>query len=163
MTFPHVRSGAPPPTPHRGHRCNDAGVVGGIEVLPFGFLVFVAGSLLLANAWAVVDAKLAVEAAAREAGRAYVEAPIAADAPGAARQAARQSLAGAGRDPDRMELRANSPALRRCAVVEHEVTYRVPALSVPFVGGFGRGVTVHGRHRDVVDPFAAGIEGNGDC
>jgi hypothetical protein len=45
----------------------------GIEALPFGFLVLVAGSLLLANAWAVVDAKFAASAAAREAVRVYVE------------------------------------------------------------------------------------------
>ena len=44
-----------------------------MEVLPFGFLMFVSVTLLLANAWAVIDAKLAVSAAAREAVRAYVE------------------------------------------------------------------------------------------
>ena len=52
----------------------DCGQVGGIEVLPFGLLVFIVGTLLVANAWAVVDAKLAVTSAAREAVRSYVEA-----------------------------------------------------------------------------------------
>ena len=33
---------------------SDAGMVGGVEALPFGLLVFVVGSLLVANAWAVV-------------------------------------------------------------------------------------------------------------
>ena len=37
----------------------------GIEVLPFGILTFVVGALLVANAWAVIDAKIAVSAAAR--------------------------------------------------------------------------------------------------
>jgi hypothetical protein len=46
---------------------SDAGMVGGIETLPFGLLVFVVGSLLVAQAWAVVDAKLAVDAAASRA------------------------------------------------------------------------------------------------
>jgi hypothetical protein len=32
---------------------SDAGVVGGIEALPFGLLVFVLGATLVANAWAV--------------------------------------------------------------------------------------------------------------
>ena len=45
----------------------DAGMVGGIEVLPFGVLIFVVGSLLVANAWAVVDTKFMVTSAAREA------------------------------------------------------------------------------------------------
>ena len=56
-------------------RCADErGAVGGIEVLPLGMLVLVVGTLLVVNAWAVVDAKLAASAAAREAARAYVEA-----------------------------------------------------------------------------------------
>ena len=39
----------------RSARCRgDAGQVGGIEALPFGLLVFVVGTLLIANAWAVV-------------------------------------------------------------------------------------------------------------
>ena len=55
-------------------RCRgDAGQVGGIEALPFGLLVFVVGSLLIANAWAVVDAKFATDAAARQAVRTFVE------------------------------------------------------------------------------------------
>ena len=153
---------------HHHHRTSiisagERGVVGGVEVLPFGFLVFVVGTLLLVNAWAVVDAKLTVESAAREAGRAYVEAGDAGMAPAAARRSAREVVAGAGRDPDRLVLRDNHPAYVRCAVVTHEVTYRVPSLTLPFVGGFGRGFTVHGRHRDVIDPFASGLDGNGDC
>ena len=53
-------------------------------MLPFGVLIFVVGSLLIANAWAVVDAKLATTAAAREAARAYVESGSAAAGAGAA-------------------------------------------------------------------------------
>ncbi len=37
----------------------DAGQVGGFEAIPFGVLVFVLGALLITNAWAVIDAKLA--------------------------------------------------------------------------------------------------------
>jgi len=141
----------------------ERGVIGGVEVLPFGFLVFVVGTLLLVNAWAVVDAKLTVQAAAREAGRSYVEAGDPATASGAASQAAREVMTGAGRNASRLVLRDNRPAYRRCEVVEHEATYVVPALVLPFVGGFGRGITVHGRHRDVIDPFASGLEGAGGC
>ena len=55
------------------HR-DERGQAGGVEALPFGLLIFVVGALLVASAWVVVDAKLAVVSAAREAARTYVEA-----------------------------------------------------------------------------------------
>src|SRR5919202_3284931 len=75
-------------------RRDEAGQLAGGEALPFGVLVFVFGVLLIANAWAVVDAKLAVSAAAREATRAYVEAPPGGDAMAAADAAAREAVDG---------------------------------------------------------------------
>ncbi len=137
--------------------------MGGLEVLPFGLLVFVVGTLLVANAWAVVDAKLTVEAAAREAGRAYTESPDPATARTRAEAAARSSVEGSGRDPDRLVLRDDGPSWQRCAVVTHEASYRLPAVSLPFVGGFGRGITVRGRHRELLDPYRSGLGGPGDC
>ena len=67
---------------------DDHGQVAGIEVLPFGLLTFVVGMLLVANAWGVVDAKMATTSAAREAVRAYVEASDADAAVAAADEAA---------------------------------------------------------------------------
>src|SRR2546423_9148630 len=52
---------------------DDRGQIAGIEAVPFGILLFVVGSLLIANAWAVIDVKMAVTSAAREAARTYVE------------------------------------------------------------------------------------------
>ena len=52
----------------------ERGAIAGIEALSFGMLLFVAGTLFIANIWAVIDAKLAVTSAAREATRAFVEA-----------------------------------------------------------------------------------------
>lgn len=143
-------------------RGRERGVVGGIEVLPFGLLIFVGGALLIANAWAVVDAKLTVEASAREAGRAYAEAPDAAAAARAADDAARDVVADAGRDPVRLDLERRGQ-FERCQVVEHTASYRVPAVTIPFIGGFGQGTTVVGRHREVVDPFRAGLGASGGC
>ena len=81
--------------PRRGR--GEAGQVGGIEAVPFGLLVLVVGVLLLAHAWAVVDAKFVTTSAAREATRAFVEAPSEAqgaiDASGAGADAASMSLA----------------------------------------------------------------------
>lgn len=161
----HARSRPVPsaPTGDGVGRRRDEGVVGGVEVLPFGLLVFVVGILIVANAWAVVDAKLAVDSAAREAGRAYAEAPDAESARVAAQEAGRTAVAGAGRDPARLRLRDDGAPFERCAVVEHEATYRLPGVTIPIVGGWGSGVTVHGRHRDVIDPFASGLEGDGEC
>lgn len=133
---------------------DERGVVGGVEVLPFGFLIFVAFSLVIANAWAVLDAKLAVEAAAREAGRAYVEAHDPDQAHAAADSAARSAVAGAGRDPDRLSVGFQGGPYERCEVVEHFTSYQVAAVRIPFIGSFGSGFTVSGHQRSVVDPFA---------
>ena len=108
--------------PRRGER----GQIGGIEVLPFGVLIFVAGSLLLANAWAVIDAKLAATAAAREATRAYVEAPDQATAEAAAFRAANDTIAGHGRDPHQLRLNNNDPTFVRCARVVYEAALHRP-------------------------------------
>lgn len=142
---------------------DERGMVGGVEVLPFGFLIFVAFALVIANAWAVVDAKLAVESAAREAGRAYVEAHDAATAGTAADRAARGAVAGAGRDPSRLTLQISGGPYERCAVVEHTASYDVASLTVPFIGSFGSGITVTGRHRSIIDPFASGLGRTNSC
>lgn len=137
-----------------------------MEALPFGLLIFVAGSLLAASAWAVVDVKLAVEAAAREAARAYVEAPDASSAPEAARRRARETIAGHGRDADRVAVEVDHPDGRpwaRCVRVVVTATYPVPAITVPWVGGWGDGLDVTSSHSEVIDPYRAGLAGEAAC
>ncbi|HEX4904817.1 MAG TPA: hypothetical protein VFU93_05165 [Acidimicrobiales bacterium] len=140
---------------------NERGAVGGFEVLPFGLLVFVAGTLLLTNAWAVIDGKLAASAAAREATRAFVEST--GDAESAALAAATSAIEGHGRDPERMELTWDvGPDLRRCSVNTIVVRYRVPTFTVPFIGAFGSGVIeTTGRHTEIVDPYRSGLDLDG--
>lgn len=138
-------------------REEDAGVVAGWEALPFGFLVFVVGALVAANAWAVVDAKMAVTAAARQGARAFVEAADAASARPAAVQAAGAALAAHGRQPAGEVAVAGS--FRRCATVTVTVGHTVPAIVLPWVGGFGDGVTTRASHAEVVDPLRSGVEG----
>jgi Flp pilus assembly protein TadG len=142
----------------------ERGQVGGIEVLAFGFLVLVAGTLLMVNAWAVVDAKFAVTAAAREAARAYVEAPDETTALGAAEQRAREALLAHGRDDvSRTAVTITSPdGHGRCHPVAVTVTYEVPALSVPFIGGFGDALTASATHVELVDPYRDGLP-EGSC
>ena len=139
---------------------DERGAVGGIEVLPFAFLVFVAGTLLLANAWAVVEGKVAASAAAREAARAYVESPGPADAAlDEAAAAARAAIEGHGRDPGRMRLESVEPlSFSRCARATFEVRYSVATVNVPWIGAFGSGlVTTTARHSEVVDPYRSGV------
>lgn len=142
---------------------------GGIEALPLGLLVFVVGALLIANAWAVIDAKLAVSSAAREAVRTYVEAPAALspdEAFVAARSEAEAAFAaqrGPAHRPDIRLVAGDGGARDRCARVTAEATYRVPAVTVPWVGAFGHGFTVRARHSEIVDPFRSGLTGAATC
>lgn len=138
-------------------RRDESGQLAGIEVLPFGLLTFVVGALLVANAWAVVDAKIAVSAAAREATRAFVEAPADADPLALADAAARAAIDGAGRDPDELVLTPLDATFARCESVRFEASYQIPAIRVPWVGGFGSGFTATARHGEVVDPYRTGV------
>jgi hypothetical protein len=131
--------------------------VAGIEAIPFGLLTFVVGALFVANAWAVIDAKMAVSAAAREATRAFVEAPVDADALALADAAARSAIQGAGRDPDQLVLTALDATFARCETVRFQASYQIPAIHVPWLGGFGSGFTVAARHAEVVDPYRTGV------
>jgi Mg2+/Co2+ transporter CorC len=146
---------------------DDQGQVGGIEALPLGVLIFVIGTLLIANVWAVVDAKLAVDAAAREATRRYVEAAESAGAEEAAITSGLAALDAHGRDPSRAEVRLEAlvtpdgrAAFERCARVTFSASYHVPALSLPLIGGYGRGFEVTSRHSELVDPFRDGVPGD---
>lgn len=128
-----------------------------MEVIPFGVLTFVVGALLVANAWAVIDAKMAVSAAAREATRAFVEAPVDADPMALADAAARSAIAGAGRDPARLVLTPLEAEFARCETARFEASYRVPAVVVPWIGGLGSGFTATARYAEVVDPYRSGV------
>jgi hypothetical protein len=152
------------PRPTSARLRGDAGQVGGIEALPFGLLLFVIGSLLVANAWAVVDAKFATDAAAREAVRTFVESTDTASAMTEADRAARAVLAGHGRDPDRAAVRPiGETDLVRCARVTYEVAYEVPALTLPLIGGYGTApFRVRSSHSELVDPFRSGLTGDAD-
>lgn len=158
----------------RSPRSDDRGQMGGIEALPFGVLVFVIGTLLVVNAWAVVDARMATDAAAREATRTFVEAPVS-DPTGAGRAeadamaAGREALAAHGRDPGRASVRltglaspGGEPGYQRCARVTFTVTYEVPALTLPWFGGYGDGFDVTSSHSELVDPFRDGVPGRAD-
>lgn len=138
-------------------RRDESGQLAGAEALPFGLLVFIVGVLLVANAWAVVDVKMAVSSAAREAVRAYVESPVGEDPVARADAAARAAVADMGRDPERLTILAVEADFSRCAEVRFEARYPVPFVTVPLVGGFGAGFTAVARHAEIVDPYRSGV------
>ena len=140
---------------------SERGQIGGFEVLPFGLLLFVSAMLVVTNAWAVVDAKFAASSAAREAARAYTESTSEIEADGSIEPHAHEALAAYGRDGDRVEIRVDAEPFGRCSRVTVEVRYRVPALTVPFVGGFGSGITARSRHSEIVDPYRSGLPEGG--
>jgi hypothetical protein len=140
----------------------ERGQVGGVEALPFGFLTFVVATLLVASAWAVVDTKQAVVAAAREGARAYVEADSAASGVAAGEAAARTALAGHGRGDGATVTFRQPPGFARCAPVTVRVTEVVPAVPLPWIGGLGE-ITVASTHTERIDPFRDGIPGPATC
>jgi hypothetical protein len=153
-------------SPWRARRCTGDGGLAGVEVLPFGLLVFVVGSLLVANAWAVVDAKLAVGVAARESVRAYVEAPSAGEARASAVAVGQQVIDEHGRNRHRLGLAVGHEADQpwgRCVRVTVTASYPVPALTLPWIGGFGDGLVARSSHSERIDPYRAGLPAGGRC
>lgn len=138
-------------------------MVGGLDGLVFGVLVFVFGTLVVVNAWQVVDAKFAATAGVREAARAYVEAPSAEAGAHAAEAAAVEAVVGHDRTASRFSLALVAGRFERCARVVFEGRYRVPLIVVPLVGSFGSGFTVSARHSEVVDPYRSGLPGSAVC
>lgn len=142
---------------------DEAGFVGGFAGLLFGLLLFVAGTLLVAYAWAVIDTKTATGEAARQAARTFVEAPDAVSAAARADQAAAMALAGYGRDPAQASIRLVGGTFSRCDRITIAVSYPAPLLELPFVGPVGRGAPVRSEHSELVDPFRSGLPGQAAC
>ena len=51
-------------------------------------------------------------------------------------------------------------AFERCARATFRASYHVPALSLPLIGGYGRGFEVTSSHSELVDPFRDGVPGD---
>ena len=128
----------------------------------FGVLVFVVGVLVIGNAWAVVDARIAAGDAAREAARAFVQAPDASRAGDAADVAARDALTAEGRDPGRASITVDG-TLARCARITVSVAYPVSLVGLPWIGSPGRVLTVHASQSELVDPYRSGLPGVASC
>lgn len=144
----------------RGH---EEGAVAGLEALAFGVLVFVVGTLVVVNAWAVIDARFATSAAAREAVRAVVQAPEVgltdAQLGQRARTAAAQALAAHGYTAEPV-LTGPPLTQARCATVEITSELEVVPAVLPWVTQ-PLAYRVASTHAEVIDPFRAGLDGDG--
>ena len=141
-------------------------MLGGIEALPFGVLIFVAGTLLFATMWGVVDTKFAADAAAREGARFAVEnagaGTAVGDLIGRTRSVATDTFREHGRAaPPTVVVDAGGGG--RCARVTVTVAHRTPAVRIPFVGAYGSGFTVTSTHSEIVDPNRSGVAGEATC
>ncbi|HEX7132347.1 MAG TPA: hypothetical protein VF228_07210 [Iamia sp.] len=135
----------------------------GAEVLPFCVLIFVFGTLLLVNAWGVIDAKFAVTSASREAARTYAESDGGLAGEAAARSAADDAIRAYGRSPARMDLSEPQGAFVRCGSVTYTASYPVPAIKIPVIGGFGEAFDVTSSHTTRIDRLRAGVDGGSAC
>ncbi len=144
------------------NRKDESGIVGA-EVLPFVVLVFVAGTLVFAQVWAALDAKLAVVAGSREAVRAFVEhrSGSAAEATASAVAAGASAVAGYGINGAGVITPLGRPRLDRCTRVTFEAVQEVPQLAP---APLRRSVMiVRARASEIVDPFRHGLSGRAPC
>ncbi|MHB1139388.1 MAG: hypothetical protein ACYC2O_10565, partial [Microthrixaceae bacterium] len=129
----------------------ERGAVAGVEALLFSVLILVAGSVLLVNAWAVLDTRAGLDAAAREFTRSFTEQQDAGTALRIADSAARASLEHRGIDPDLVRVSVELPlGFGPCAPVEVSVQRQVAWLRAPFLGQVGD-TLVRVEHRELVD------------
>ena len=143
-------------------RRDSAGVVGA-EVLPFIVLVFVGGTLLFAQAWAALDAKIAAVNGVGEAARSFVEhgGPRSANATDAAVAAGTQAMSGYRLGGEASVRAIGSARLRRCERVTFEATQEVPRLAL--LGGGWAPLSVGARASEIVDPFRHNLDGRAPC
>jgi hypothetical protein len=136
-------------------------MAGGLDALVFGVLIFVLGTLVVVGGWRVVDARFAASAAAREAVRAAVIAPVGAGADGmaaAAQDAAAQAVVAHGYEPGDLRLRTELPLSQtRCAPVRFHAALFVELPLLPRLGGVGS-MDVTATADGLIDPFRSGLD-----
>ena len=158
----HARSVRYCPPRHHRRLDHEDGFVGGAEAMLFGVVVLAAGTMLVANVWAVIDAKVAVTAASREAARVLVESSDPSNGRASAVAAATAAMGGHNRSLSSGDISFSIGRFGRCARVTVTVRYAVPAKAVPWWGGL-RPLTVASRHSEVIDPYRSGLSGEADC
>lgn len=131
----------------------------GAEILFFAFVILLSLTLVIVNAWAVIDAKFMVTASAREGAHAYIESVDQDTARAAALQSADAAIVRSGGRLDRRVATEVDGFFERCGRVTVTVRYRIPSVRVPAFG-FSLGTReVASSHTEIVDPFRSGLAG----
>lgn len=143
-------------------RFNEHGAIGGVEGFAFGILLFVFGTLMIINAWAVVNGKMTASAAAREAARTYVEARNQRDAEQQARLAALVAVSEPRRSSTTVEFATNNTYIR-CGEITATVHIAIPRISLPLIGGTGGSFPVTATHTEIIDPYRSGLASTAQC
>ena len=128
---------------------SDRGQAAGFEMWAIGILVFVAGTLLVAQAWATLNARSSAGQMAQEYLRAYSESSTHLEATDSADRALR-SVASARHV---IAYRVTPPTqFGPCQLVAVTVAIDLPAMRIPFVGSWGEH-TVTATRRELTDPY----------
>lgn len=135
-------------------RRDERGFVAGLEGVLFAVLILLVGTLIVVNAWSVLQTRRTLDGAAREYLRAYTEGDGPDDAVASGRRALAAVLSGESR------IGSHGPAVRidgpdpgrfgPCVEAEVAISAVVPAARIPFVGTFGS-TTVRVTHTELVD------------
>ena len=130
---------------------SEGGAVAGAEALLFSVLILLAGAIFLIDAWAALDARAALGAAAREYTRSYTEQHDQAAADAAGARAMKDSLSMRGVDAAQVEAVVELPiGFGPCAPVEVVLRATVPWIQAPFLDRLDD-TTVEVRHRELID------------
>jgi hypothetical protein len=146
-----------------GPLCRDSQGSVGFEVLPFLTLLFVIGALALLHGWAVIDAKLAANAAARETTRALVEMPVGTPPDQALHIALLHGRAATGDQHDiAIEVVVTRPDPSTCVRVTVTATRTLELPPLPFLDLPGR-QTVRSTYSELLDPYRDGQPRRSAC
>ena len=143
---------------------NETGQAGS-EILFFAFVILLSMTLVVANAWAVIDAKFMVTVAAREGARSFVKAANADEGLAGALSSVDASIE---REGGRLGRRIPTDVVGqfgRCERVVVTVGYKIPSVQVPVLGYTFGTRKVSATHSEVVDPYRSGLDGEvgGEC
>lgn len=133
-------------------RRSERGQAAGIESVPFGILVFVAGLILVVNVWAVIDTRAAVDTAARDYLRAYTASDDLPSATARGRAAANASVSARSGAADRLVIHDPREPFGPCRPATVELEFEVPAIRAPFIGSIGM-TTVSTTQTELVQPY----------
>ena len=148
------------PRPVPGHR--EDGLVAGGEVLFGGVLVLIFATMLVVNLWLIIDAKVAVSAASREAARRIVEAGNDAGI-GDAQRAAAEAVAGHHRSALRIKVTVDGKAATRCGRISVTVRSDVALVLLPLWHLNQATTQVSSTHTELIDGYRSGLLGEAHC